>query len=242
MIVDLVCFAKNEDVYIEEWIDYHIKLGFDNIILYQNDWVCNVERPNLEKRTISGKGVQIDSYQDYLSTTSSDWVAFIDADEFIVLHKHDSIKEFLSEYYSESGIAMTSIYFGSQGKLVRDSQNPNSLLKQFTLRDSQSDQHIKTLLNIKVNLCYMELPHNPNTKLMDTNGKVVRGPLNPKGPIDVIQLNHYYHKTFEDWKLRCNRGQGSSIFSQPKKESEWHLSKTKYMEVEDTKARDFFYN
>ncbi len=34
----LVCIAKNEDYYIDEWIKYHLKLGFSDIHVYQNDW------------------------------------------------------------------------------------------------------------------------------------------------------------------------------------------------------------
>ena len=34
----LVCIAKEEDNYIDEWIKYHLKLGFNDIFVYQNDW------------------------------------------------------------------------------------------------------------------------------------------------------------------------------------------------------------
>jgi phosphosulfolactate synthase (CoM biosynthesis protein A) len=36
MKVALVCVAKNEDNYIDEWLNYYNKLGFDNIFMYQN--------------------------------------------------------------------------------------------------------------------------------------------------------------------------------------------------------------
>lgn len=34
----LVCIAKNEDNYIDEWIDYHKLAGFDDVFVVQNDW------------------------------------------------------------------------------------------------------------------------------------------------------------------------------------------------------------
>ena len=34
MKIALVCLAKNEDFYIDEWIKYHTKLGFDHIYIY----------------------------------------------------------------------------------------------------------------------------------------------------------------------------------------------------------------
>lgn len=30
----IVCIAKNEDNYINEWIKYHTKLGFDYVCVY----------------------------------------------------------------------------------------------------------------------------------------------------------------------------------------------------------------
>lgn len=34
----VVCIAKNEDLYIDEWLLYHFKLGFGRAWVYQNDW------------------------------------------------------------------------------------------------------------------------------------------------------------------------------------------------------------
>ena len=49
MKVALVCIAKNEDLYIDEWIDYHFKLGFDEIFVYQNNWRFNKDIENALK-------------------------------------------------------------------------------------------------------------------------------------------------------------------------------------------------
>ena len=43
MKVALVCIAKDEDEYIKEWIEYHKKLGFDNIFVFENNWRCKVK-------------------------------------------------------------------------------------------------------------------------------------------------------------------------------------------------------
>ena len=34
----IICVAKDEDHYIDEWIEYHLKLGFDAIYIIQNQW------------------------------------------------------------------------------------------------------------------------------------------------------------------------------------------------------------
>lgn len=38
MKVNLVAVAKNESRYIGEWLEYHQKLGFNEIIIYDNRW------------------------------------------------------------------------------------------------------------------------------------------------------------------------------------------------------------
>ena len=66
MKVALVCIAKNEDHYIKEWCDYHLKLGFDQIFIYQNDWVCELEMKNVTKLTMNGPTKQIESYNTFI--------------------------------------------------------------------------------------------------------------------------------------------------------------------------------
>jgi hypothetical protein len=34
----LVAIAKDEDNYIDEWLEYNLKIGFDNILVFQNNW------------------------------------------------------------------------------------------------------------------------------------------------------------------------------------------------------------
>ena len=37
MKTTIVAIAKRENKYIREWIEYYLKLGFDNIVLYDNN-------------------------------------------------------------------------------------------------------------------------------------------------------------------------------------------------------------
>jgi hypothetical protein len=238
MKVVLVCIAKNEDNYIEEWLDYNKKLGFDEIIMYQNDWRCDVNRPFLTKIEFDGICKQMEAYNHFLNIfrKNYDYVAFLDCDEFIVLKKHNNIKEFLSEYDNPYGIGINWQFFGSNGKINKEN---NSLLKQFTFRQKNVNQHIKCFLKTSSN-SYMVLPHNPNTPLMDTNRKYFQGPFNDNGPVDIISINHYHHKTFEDWLIRCKRGRADMVNEFAKIE-QWENDKFLNCDVEDLTAHDFMY-
>jgi hypothetical protein len=55
MKISLVCIAKDEDNYIKEWIDYHKKLGFDDIFIYENNWDSNVNEENVHTIKMDGE-------------------------------------------------------------------------------------------------------------------------------------------------------------------------------------------
>lgn len=236
----LICIAKDEDNYIEEWIDYNHKIGFDEIVIYENDWRCNINRPFLKKIPYDGLRKQMEVYNHFISENKSnyEWAAFFDCDEFLVLKKHNDVNSFLDEFNNPSGIGINWQFFGANGKENRD-ENSNSLLKQFTIKQKDVDRHIKTILKLSSG-GRMVLPHNPNVPIMDTNKKFFVGPYNDKGDIEIAQLNHYHHKTLEDWMIRCNRGQSDN--GPTKTPEQWHKTKFDFCDVEDTTARDFMYN
>ena len=237
MKVALVCVAKWEDYYLDEWLEYNHKLGFDKIIMYQNDWRTDIEKPYLEKGICDGRSVQVPLYNQVLKdNTEYDWIAFIDCDEFIVLKKHNNIKEFIEEYGSKHPVlALNWFMFGSWGIRNRKS---NSLLKMFTNRNKQVNEHIKVIVNTRTNQRMM-LPHNCHKESMDTNGKLFVGPFNPNGPTDVAYICHFHSKTKEDWELRCKRGRVDCDLQHDL--NQWDKEVNNNIDIVDLSALSFLY-
>ena len=96
MDVALVCIAKNEDPYIEEWVNYNLKLGFDKVFIYENNWRCKLNNDNIVKIPFDGNTKQIDAYNDFIQKYSNryQWAAFFDVDEFLVLKQDKNIKDY----------------------------------------------------------------------------------------------------------------------------------------------------
>jgi hypothetical protein len=236
MKVALVCVAKWEDYYLDEWLDYNHKIGFDKIIMYQNDWRTDIERPFLEKKEWDGRSVQLDIYNSFLQTdTEYDWVAFFDCDEFLVLKKHNNVKEFIEEYGKHPVLSFNWFMFGSWGLKTRTS---NSLLRMFPNRNKNVDQHIKVMVKRDSGNRFI-LPHNCEGPAMDTNGKLFNGPFNINGPSDVAYLNHYHNKTREDWMLRCERGRvDCNIQHDPNR---WDNEVNDNIDIVDLSALNFMY-
>jgi hypothetical protein len=236
MKVALVCIAKNEENYIGEWVNYHTKLGFDKIFIYENDWDCNLISENIVKIKINGPRQQIPAYNHFINTYKNeyDWVAFFDVDEFLVLKKHNNIKEFINDYRDESAIGVNWVFFGDNNQ---KEINEYSVISRFTKRQLQPNEHIKSLVNLKnVRTMYV---HNHVGPCVDTNRKRIDNtPFNPNGPIDVAQINHYFVKTKEEFIKKINRGRADTGTYRDGSDFE----KYNLNETEDLIAFNFFNN
>lgn len=42
----ILSLAKNENWYINDWVDYHVGLGFDRIFIYDNNDIENIGKYN----------------------------------------------------------------------------------------------------------------------------------------------------------------------------------------------------
>ena len=238
MKISLVCIAKDEDNYIKEWIDYHKKLGFDDIFIYENNWDSNVNEENVHTIKMDGEIKQIESYNHFIKEYYGkyDWVAFIDVDEFITLKKHKDIKDFILEFGVNS-IAMNWVIFGSNGHDTIVNNN-YSVLDRFTKRQNSVNPHIKTLLKLESPGIRMLDPHHPNVKLIDTNNNVITSPLNYGGNVDIIQINHYFCKTLSEFQHKINRGRADTHIK--RSINEWYDYDIN--EIEDLTSLNFFKN
>jgi len=98
----IVATARNEGVYLTEWIAYHLELGFEKIFLYTNnnqDGSLDLLRAlhssghiELIESDVGGGGnAQVKAYTHALlahaKVNTYEWCAFIDVDEFISYDK-----------------------------------------------------------------------------------------------------------------------------------------------------------
>lgn len=244
----VVCaIVLNEDMNLDEWIRYHIALGFSAIYLYDNspgfdlrEWPLRYPS-HLHVLHIPGRVMQLTAYNHFLRTFGHlhRWCAFIDADEFIVLKKHASITEMLEEHCQDGALVLNWYMFGSSGKMFYE---PEPVTKRFHLRAREVDRHVKTIVNLSsvitmgIHECYLMrdncgVPH-------DTNGRHVAGPYNPGGPSDVAVIHHYNAKSFEEygWKIARGRADNGDVRSI----SQFYEADRGANEVLDTSAWDFY--
>lgn len=249
----LVAIAKDEDRYIDEWLEYHLKIGFDRIFVIRNNWeyAPNVvdERIVLLDDNSNDMYTQPRAYTTFLCSHCVDfeWMAFWDIDEFVVLKKHKNINDFLNDYDKFYAVGLNWRLFGDNG-ISYDKKN-NSVLKRFTKCGKSFAPEVKTIVHTKLtgervykDIHHMKSPIGGMVNVMDTP---FSGPFNNNDfdeILNVAYLNHYRTKTREECMEKCRRNDaGFSGVMHYVKNFEREYDKHNLNEVEDFSARDFLY-
>lgn len=217
----VICaIALNEERYIDEWIEYHFRLGFQCVYLYDNSVTNDLE--SLSKKYgnkkvfvihFPGKCRQLDAYNHFVNTyrDKHEWGAFIDIDEFIVLRKYRDICDFLVATCKTGSVGLNWIIFGSSH---HEKYEAKPVLERFTLRSRCVNKHIKIIA------CLMDISHftNPHFCILknNTSQKDPHGRILPQGPFnvnyaseDVACIHHYFGKSKEEFEWKAMRGDAS---------------------------------
>ncbi len=134
---------KNEAMHLREWIEYHQMVGVDHFYLYDNgskDRPRDVLTPYIKKglvtlvnwpdRVVSRDSEQVDhwvlstqlpAYENaikYYAIDNSDWLVFLDVDEFIVPVNAGSVNEVLENYRNFPGLELTCDYFDASNRIL----------------------------------------------------------------------------------------------------------------------------
>lgn len=146
--VALCAIAKNENNYLREWVEHHLKFNFNKIYLIDNndldgehfeevidDYIKNDQVRVINKRGI--KNAQIKSYDEFYQGIANqyDWVCFWDIDEFLFLDWEKTIQEFITSprfVRSNCNTIVINWKYYDDNNLVCVQDNNYSVLNRFT--------------------------------------------------------------------------------------------------------------
>ena len=121
---------KDEAPYLKEWLEYHLLIGVDHFYLYDNnssDNYMDILEPYIAAGTVTLLSWTLDhaqtaAYEDCIRRfrDESDWIGFIDVDEFIVPVAENSFPAFLNRFSHRPAVVLYWRFFGSNGMLQRD--------------------------------------------------------------------------------------------------------------------------
>lgn len=213
----LVCIAKDEDEYLIEWIDYHLKLGFTDIFVYQNNWRFNghcKDYTNVHFIELDGHRMQNKCYNDFIvdNYMKYDFIACFDVDEFLYIND-GTLEDFLSSHKDHDAIYVNWRLFGDNN-LKKVWCDCYTVLIRFIQCDDKLHRLGKFIINTKRcrdSIAYVN-PHIVAFKMpmfsnampglpqyVDSNGDVAITPWeNTNIKEQRAELYHYRNKTWEE--------------------------------------------
>ncbi|KAK9813974.1 hypothetical protein WJX73_007576 [Symbiochloris irregularis] len=157
---------------------------------------------------------QLYIYDTCLQTYGSHhtWMAFIDADEFIVLRSQDlhDLPALLRQYEQYGALVVNWQLFGSSGFLRKPSGGTLQSYHKCFPRDHPENLHVKTIANVAHTLGPGPDPHQFTFKegffAVDEQMQPVEGPRSEQVHIDQIALYHYATKSRAEYMQKIKRG------------------------------------
>lgn len=248
----ICCIVKDENDYIAEWIDYHQSVGVEHFYIYDNGSKIPVNETiaQLKYNSVAtviempGKTKQVPAYRHCLKHfgKTSQWIAFIDIDEFILPKTEDSdLRKFMRKYDNYGGLGVSWLIFGANGHTKKPL---GSQLENFTLRSGYgfiANSHIKSIVQprfVKSASNAHSFKYIKNYNCVNEHFKDIEGCFSPNS-VDTIQLNHYYCRSLEEYHQKVARGNCDT--KRARKLEAFHIHNQESNAVEDTeilKVRD----
>lgn len=215
-----VCaIAKNEGPYFQEWIEWHRKMGVEKFYIYDNesaDGTKEVLAPYVESGVVEytffpGQKRQLAAYDDCFERhrTEARWIAVIDLDEFIVPVKDETIPAFLHRMEAFSSVEINWLVYGSGGAKKREVGGVMERFRSHSLPEHRLNTHVKSIVDPR-RVCTMTGCHEAarlSGHSVDSHGEVLKKGFRDRRPQqDVIRINHYAVKSYEEFLSKRARG------------------------------------
>ena len=233
-VLAICAIFKDEAAYLREWVEFHQLMGVERFYLYNNnssDRYLDALKTYIESGAVvlhewPRQHAQRQVYEHCLKTHGSetDWLAFIDVDEFLFSPKAKLLPDVLADYANHPGIGVNWVMFGSGGH----KQKPKGGVLENFLRRGQLDagltyehlrlpdggfrpenSHIKSIVQpSKVLSCVN--PHHMlyvgDAQAVDENGQPITGSFTDKVSVQHLRINHYWSKSEDECRYKFGKG------------------------------------
>ena len=223
----LCTICKNENLYIKEYIDYYRQIGFDKIIIFDNNDINGENFDKLLKgyildhfveiidiRGLSSVQIGVYNYCYNKNKNKFDWIGFFDLDEYLYIKKHLNINNYL---YQERFKKCQSILFNwhiyDDNNLVK--YDNRTLIERFK-RVKYKVNKVKSIIRGNLNNLIISSVHilaiNINYFCNSRGNRVFPHSFLTIKKIsnDLSYIKHYYTKTAEEFCIKINRGGGQN--------------------------------
>lgn len=230
--VAIAAIFRNEHPYVLEWIAHHRTLGVESFYIADNvsdDGTSELLQALHDLGVIQripfastpGQAPQLPAYAELLGVQArdEDWIAVIDADEFIVpTGEARSVAEALAPLAAQADVGAVVLNWAIYGSGWRLNHSAGLVCERFTRRAHASfgaNHHYKTLLRRAAFASIHSNPHHfqlqPGWRCVHTDGSEVTAHprhglgLSERVVWDGLRLNHYIVKSREEFETRKGR-------------------------------------
>ncbi|MBB5751931.1 glycosyltransferase family 2 protein [Prosthecomicrobium pneumaticum] len=234
MKIAIGAIVKNEAPYLREWVAYHKAVGVDAFIIGDNE---STDGTRALLRGLAGAGVrsfgvrgrarQLFTYDTIVRDHSAgiDWIAFIDADEFIVPTDGAlSIRPAIAALAADPTVGAIGLNWATFGSSGHEQAGPEGVLRRFTRRaerDFLINTHLKSIVRVAAFRAAAN-PHaahlSPGFRLVAPSGAAIVPPaperlgLSSTVSWERLRLNHYVVKSRTEFAFKQARGRADRAF------------------------------
>lgn len=230
--LSILAIVKNEDDFIKEFVEFYKLQGVDHFYIYDNESDISLKKTLKDYLSIctineiKGDIQQINAYNNFLKNHKyeTEWVAVFDIDEFVLTKKHHTLKEFILANSSIDCISINWVIFGN-GKHIKKPLS-GLIIENYLYSEGKQHLNVKSITKTSAIKKFTH-PHFPELKWFKkhTNaaGNIMKGAENKETTTDIIQLNHYFTKSLEEYQLKLNskRADNGQVRLEIKEDMKW---------------------
>ncbi len=219
-----VCaIAKNEGPYFREWIEWHRAAGVEKFYIYDNESTDDTKAvlaPYIESGLVDylyleGTKQQLPAYDDCFDRhrLEARWIAVIDLDEFIVPVKDKTIPEFLRRFEEFPAVEINWLIYGSGGARTKEAGGVMQRFRKHSVPGHVLNRHVKSIADPRrvFNMVGCHEAARISGKAADSHGEPIKKNFRDRQPRqDVIRINHYAVKSYEEFTEKRARGRARS--------------------------------
>ena len=225
MRLSVCTVIKDEGLYLREWLEFNILQGFSKHYIYDDhstDNTAEILAPYIESGLVEMIGAQLDppillpAYQACIEQHLGEdtWMAFIDPDEFLWSPLFSTVLDALEFFPSTWGaVGVNWMMFNGSGKQQWENL---PVIERFTWRPETqfgANRHIKSIIRMNQNAHVGADPHFFQVEhgTYSESGERLDGPFTSEVSTDILRVNHYFTKSFEECDARARKGQADRV-------------------------------
>jgi hypothetical protein len=227
----IITSARNEGIYLHEWISFYRSIGIDGIFIYTNDNTDGSDElltrlaenglihlirnrvnrdTSIQTKVLRHAGLLLDELRDF------EWVFCIDADEFFVPNSVPNdvkrtaelfINQTVAQAGSFSAVCLNWKWFVPDQDLTYDRELVTNRFEFY-----RPDDHVKSLSKLQDVIEFTaHVPRLlPTRTAINGAGQMIED-VSPRMPpaYAIGQINHYWSKSFPEFVLKKQRGLAS---------------------------------